>query len=311
MFRFATVFEQTGVEPDEGYMTVPLKGSNLLLLRDAKAPSLQFDSSKLDVGLVTRNQLSSVSSAISGQFLQWGLVAEDSTKAYSAALYANVNSAFGSRLYFVTGKSQGVAPLYAVDGKSRLKLDVAILPPDIHTVAFRFLQCLDASGKMRAVTRWDTSDAQWLLNKLNWAYGPQANISFDLVDAAWARVPTQLNLPLTETGFRKDVASLRHPQADLTIFFVGKTYEGGKKSGQYFDDLSSAVLADDAAGMPVMKGSDPFLVSLAHEVAHFLGTDRTGQPTGHPPGNNNVLADGIQSGRLGRKLVALITGAKL
>ncbi len=307
MIRFAAILKETGVEPNEGYIATGLGGSNLLSVHDAKTLDLRFDHNKLEVRQVTRDQLARVSTVLSEQFLRWGLLAEDSAKAYSAAMYASVNSALHSRLFLVTGKVSGTTQIQAVDGMSRPKLDVLVLPPRVFTVAFRFVQHLDAFNNMTPVTNLNPSDARWLINKLNWTYGPQANLSFTLVDADWATVDRQLAEPLSEQAFINYVAGLRNQRADLTIFFVGR-WKGGEAGGTFYADLNSAVVESNPKTLPVTAGSDPFIVNLAHEVAHFLLYDRLGYLPNHPDTDGVLLSTGIQSSRLSRQLVAQITG---
>lgn len=222
MIRFAQIFKETGVEPNEGYMTVGLGGSNLLAIHDANKVDLRYDRTRLDVHEVHRDQLARVSGVISDQFLKWGLVSEDSAKAYSFAMLGFLSSAVHSRLFLVSGKAPGSTPIEAVDGASRLKLSVVVLEAQVFSVALRFLQSLSATNTMTPATAYTPSDARWLINKLNWTFAPQANISFSLADADWTRVDRQFGDQFGDAAFKSSLVPLRNQHADLTVFFVGK-----------------------------------------------------------------------------------------
>ncbi|MFL5243874.1 MAG: hypothetical protein ACJ8FY_17365 [Gemmataceae bacterium] len=60
--------------------------------------------------------------------------------------------------------------------------------------------------------------------------------------------------------------------ADVTVYLVGRY--SGKSAGTTFPDLSpkgiAVVLDDKCTGIPVAKGDDPFILTLAHELVHFV-----------------------------------------
>jgi hypothetical protein len=310
MFRFATIYKETGVEPEEGYMAVGLKGSNLLAVMgvdESKTLDLRFDSSKFDMQAVTREGLARISGVLSEQFLRWGLVADDSAKNYWGVVPAFVTGARRARLFLVTGKVPGTFPITAVNGAAQVKLTVVVLSRARYSVAFRFVQHLDTSNRMTDLTPWNPSDARWLTNKLNWIYGPQANITFSLADADWAKVNKHFDGPVAEDAFKKLILGSRGQAADLAIFFVDK-WKGGEAAGTYYADTKSAVVESNPADLPVMPGYDPIVVNLAHEVAHFLLYEELGYLPNHPHNTKNLLSDALQSSRLGKSTLSQITG---
>ena len=164
-----------------------------------------------------------------------------------------------------------------------------MLSPKYFDIAFRFLQLRDDSGNV-SKTQWGPSDARWLISKLNWIYGPQSNISFRLADADWVNVDVKadamdLNKPLQGADFLKHAAGSKSKTANLSVFFVRNYLTVDKRgfSETFLDENISVV--EDKPLLPVTQGADPFLVNLAHEVAHFLrfeeeGTREDDHPTG-------------------------------
>jgi hypothetical protein len=300
MHSFTAVFKETGVDPLNRFMVVGLRSANVVVLHDAKGVDLRVDNKKLEVHQVTREQGNNVLSAFYDQFIKWNLVAEDSMKAYWGAMHNSLNFGLHSRLLFVTGKVPGLTEIKAVYRGIPLTLEVAVVPHLFFTVAFKFLQHLDESGNMKVMTPWEPSDGRWLINKLNWIYGPQANITFEMVEADWVKIDKSLDQPLSEKNFLNYVVKQKNKRADLTIFFVGR-WKGGEASGTYFANEQAAVVEGNPND-PVGPGADPFLVTLAHEVAHFL-TFEQDSVTFHHDRPNVLLSTGLQSTKLDKQLV--------
>lgn len=161
-------------------------------------------------------------------------------------------------------------------------------------------------------TQWGPSDARWLISKLNWIYGPQSNISFRLADADWVNVDVKadamdLNKPLQGADFLKHAAGSKSKTANLSVFFVRNYLTVDKRgfSETFLDENISVV--EDKPLLPVTQGADPFLVNLAHEVAHFLRFEEEGtREDDHHNRPNVLLSRGVQSARLDKQLVKKI-----
>jgi hypothetical protein len=311
MQRFNELSKETGVDLLNSFMVVGLKGANLLLLQDAHELDLRYDRHSLDVSLVTQQTAGAVSNLLRGQFVRWNLMDEDSADSYWGAMHASLRFSKHSRLLLVSGKSAGVTSLSAVSGRTKVDLEVAVLSPKYFNVAFRFLQLRDDSGNV-GKTQWGPSDSRWLVNKLNWVYGPQANISFQLADSDWVNVDVNaasvdVTQPLQGTDFLKYVAGSKSKNADLTVFFVQKYITVDKRGfSETFLDQNICVV-EDKPPLPVIKGADPFLVDLAHEVAHFLRFDENPIPLDdHHNRPNVLLSRAIQSARVDKELVKKI-----
>jgi hypothetical protein len=281
-------------------MVVGLGDANLVGLHDAKGFDLRFDRGKLDVFQVTRDQVSRVSTILHDQFIKWNLVDEESARSYWGSMYNTLNHTSHSRLLFVNGKKNGLSEIAAVSGSTSVKIEVAVVPHLSFTVAFKFLQHLDESGQMKTLTPWDPSDGQWLIKKLNWIYGLQANISFELLDSEWVRVDKVLGEPLGEAAFLNFVVDKKNKNADLNVFLVGR-WKGGEAGGTYFANEKAAVVEGNPTD-PVAPDSDPFLVTLAHEVAHFLTFEQV-SAVFHHNRPDVLLSSGIQSSRLDKQLL--------
>jgi hypothetical protein len=301
MPRFGEVFRETGVDAASRFVVVGLGSSNVVALHDAKSVDLRFDQKKVDVRIIQRGNVSRVANAMYDQFARWGLFNEEASKNYQMALSSALLRSQSSLLW-VTGRTRGLHEVQVISGGVTLKLEVAVVPSLSFTLAFRFLQHLDDSNTMKSFTSWEPSDAPWLLNKLNWTYRMQANISFDKADADWVKVNQILGEPLGDKGFLNFVAPGKNASADLNVFLVGR-WKGGEAGGTYFAEVKSAVVEGTADPTdPVTAGDDRFLVTLAHEVAHFLTYEQESAIFHH--GRPNVLlSTEIEGGRIDKELL--------
>ncbi len=259
MARFASIFKETGVDPANQFMVVGLRGLNLVALHDAKGfdvRDLRYDTKTLEIREVTRDQVHRVSSALSEQFISWNLQDEESAKSYWGVMHTALGT-LNSRLLAVTGKARGSTEIKGVHGRTILRMEVAVVPQTSFTVAFKFLQHLDESNTMKSVTQWEPSDARWLINKLNWIYGPQANITFEMTGADWVKVNQVLGEPLNDKAFLNYVVQEKNDSADLNIFFVGR-WKGGEAGGTYFSDKQVAVVEGNPKSLPVTRTPIPF-----------------------------------------------------
>ena len=58
--------------------------------------------------------------------------------------------------------------------------------------------------------------------------------------------------------------------ADVTVFLVGKWSGRGDAGGTFFRDPGDVIALDDKPAIPVVEGNDVFIVTLAHELVHFV-----------------------------------------
>jgi hypothetical protein len=75
-----------------------------------------------------------------------------------------------------------------------------------------------------------------------------------------------------------------------------------------FPDKGICVVEDAAATeLPVVKGSDAFVVNLAHEVAHFLNYKQgSGERNIHHDRQGILLSSKLQSARMDSGVVGLV-----
>ena len=304
-----------GVDQENKFMVVGLKGINFFRLMDAKDCSFHYDRSTLDIQPVTQATIGRLSLAMGMQFDQWEIFGNEARKGFMGALHHSLAFHPHSQLYVVTGKIAGTGEVTVTHkGSGPEKFLVAVLSSKSYDLAFNFLQCRNASGKMISRTSWTPVDGQTMLDTLNRVYGPQTNITFDLKSADWVKIEKDLGNPLSEASFRSNgVAQNNNGSADLNLYFVDKWVRQGnsEKFGSYLPDLKVALLEDDLGFLPVTQGADPFAVLLAHEVAHFLQNAQVaeqgrGKATGHVAGQNVLFCEDIESTKINRALVESI-----
>lgn len=218
------------------------------------------------------------------------------------------------QLYLVTGKVSGLYTIKAVHSRFKFEFEVNVVSREYFTVAFKFLRHLDKDGKMTSRTIWNPSDARFLINNLNLIYSPQANVIFNNIGADWIEVGEKLGEDRLESQVFLDlIVGQKNKKADLNIFFVGNYGVNSNEArkvvtGTYFTSEKSLVVDDkpDKTRVIATADSEPFLVTLAHEVAHFL-VDMNGlsEKFIHHSRNNILLSENIESTKIDRNLVKL------
>ncbi|GLC24757.1 hypothetical protein [Roseisolibacter agri] len=303
MPRFTALQSATGFDPLRNFLVVGEGRSSFLLLHDARVENLKFDATKLDVRAVTRTDYSRYAHVLQDQFMAWGLVAEESARGFAGAMHAAATYGGLAHLLSVRGKVRSQSRIRATRRGVTAELHVAVVPQKMVTVAFRFVQHRDASGAMITLSRWTPYDRRRLSNMLNWVYGPQLNVTFDVVDADWARVDQHLGHPIDDEAFLRHIVGKKHPSADLTVFFLGNGWKSQKSevAGTMFYEEGAAVVVDDSQ-IPVTDGADRFAVTLAHEVAHYLRDAQSGF-RGHHDRPGVLLSGGTESTVLDKQLV--------
>jgi hypothetical protein len=230
------------------------------------------------------------------------LAIEDARKALWSAMYAILHNHPGN-LLLVSGRRPGWSKIKATHGGKTTLLEVAVTRPLWIDVAFRFLRHRDAGGGLVPDTRWSPDDAARFVGTLNWICGPQANVAFDLWDAAWITLDQAPHQPISRHVFLHDIASQKPSGPDLTVFLVG-TWGGGESGhsgGTFFNDEDVAVVDDQPSHPEITAPIDVFMLSMAHEILHYLRKERGF--FGHHDRPNVLLSSGIQSLRLDKQLV--------
>ena len=304
MPRFTALQRATGFDPLRNFLVVGERRSSFVLLHDARVENLRFDATKLEVRAVARTDFPRYANVLQDQFITWGLVSEESARAFVGAVHGAATYGGGqAHLLSVRGKVRSQSRIRATRRGVTTEVLVAVVPQKVVTVALRFVQHRDASGAMVTLSRWTPSDRRVLTNKLNWVYGPQLNVTLDVVDAEWARVDAHLGHPIDDATFLRHIVHKKHPSADLTVFFLGNGWKSNKSevAGTMFYDEDAAVVVDDA-DIPVTEGTDPFVVTLAHEVAHYLRDAQSGF-RGHHDRPGILLSGGTESTVLDKQLL--------
>jgi hypothetical protein len=297
----------TGIGVESGYtdMTtspffiVPSRGSNILVLLSGHGYRVRPGDSRLGF-----NELSSkeVGGAVREYVSGLKYLTKDGTEGAYKELWTRCHNMMhiGARIFSIGGKGSGLSYVEASGSKDKLRVDVAILPPKTFKVAFRCLQHPDGNN-MKNATEHSPEEAKSIIAKVNAIFVPQVNIAFEAVDSRWT-VTQPLNQPISEAGFRAYILKDKSDIADITVFLVGK-WKGKDTdpNGTYFKDEKVAVV-DDKPSHPEKVKADGFLLTLSHELAHFLQDRRN--LVGHHSRDKVLLSTGIQSTLIDKQLVA-------
>lgn len=330
MLEFKEVLKETGLDAFRSFMTVGLDRTNLVVLRDAKDFHPR-QNGNIVVTEVNDKTLTQVSNILTFQFNKlWGISGDD-VKRYMAAMHSFVRSPHADRLLAVSGKMIGETKIRAVNGRAGINLNLSILDHLDFDVAFRFVGLRDESGNVDlGTTEKSSSDAPSFIEKLNWVYGFQTNVSFRLADVYDVKVQIprrgdkdqdnsqliaslQKGGPLTGSAFLKYVLAQKSEKADFTVFLVRKYLDDDKMGiSKTFWKEDACVIEDhpELDGVAVPYGYDPFLVNLAHEVAHYLIDDKRGDDKllGHHERQDVLLSQLSQTTKIDKLLVDLING---
>lgn len=320
MLEFKEVFKETGVDLRSSSMIVGSRTSNLVILQDAEGYRLDPKPPKIDVIQVNPTTRNQVFNALILQFKSWGVSDSD------AKTYMSVAQTLLSRfpILSVTGKMAGDTTITAKKGSATIPLKVTVLDHLDFDVAFKFVALRDESGNDLGTTEMKPSDADSFIDKLNWIYGLQANVSFRLTEADVAKVQIAgagtdglvqslaKGGPLTGQAFLNFVVDKKSDKADFTVFFV-RNYISVDKIGfseTFWSEDACVVIDHPETSIVVPYGYDAFLVNLAHEVAHYLIDTKRGNASkdDHHSRQNILLSSSSQTTRLDKSLVDLING---
>ncbi|MBY0317984.1 MAG: hypothetical protein K2X72_04620 [Reyranella sp.] len=307
MPRFVQFLQHSGVYAEQDFMIVPRPGFNLVCLRDSKDVRLSHDS-RLQVTDVGFDDVEHV--ALEYINYRYGKKKsqerDDQLLRLRTGLFATARPDGLARGYKVTANGKGIPELKATRGNISVKLDVGLLPRKDFKIAFRFLRQLDASGKEIEATRWKPEHVPWMLDRLNWTFGAQANIFFTSVDASWFTVKKAMGPKIMRDVFRKEIVPHKIDGA-LTCFLVGGyDAQATEAAGEYLDDEQVFVVVDD--GNPaVFDYGEAFIGVMAHEIGHFLHHQRKIGGSGHHSRGGVLLSSGMESLGLDKALVTDLT----
>jgi len=281
--KFIPVWQELGADhwPESpAKIMVPLakpRGeSRLVLLEESKGLKWTTANSNVEVAVVAKDE---TLHALNSYLVNLSLAKAD-RESLLGAFQARVTSSLsnGGQLLSVTGRSVGQSSIKA----GSTLLNVVVTKAIDYDITFKFLRCLNDDGTMIDATTHKPSEVDGWINQLHWILGSQANIWFVSTDRRTFDIPKQLGFPLKKATINsvKEFADEMDHSADVTVYLVGR-YIGDSSSGTTFPNLSSQgdiciVLDDKCKEIPVVKGDDPFILTLAHELVHFV-LDRRGQ----------------------------------
>lgn len=299
MPTFKEVLPETGV-PQDNFMVVPHEGENLVWIAGARGGSVSLShDGRISVQQVSSSQIGKIADEY---VLRHGANLADGTRKQLWASMLSILQYNPGNLFQVKGKTPGWSHIKATHRGKSITMDVAVTRRNWIDVAFRFVRHKTGSGTA-ADTQYTPDDAPRMIEALNWIYGPQVNVRFDLWDAEWVTLDQAPGQPVSGQMFLGKIAPARPSGPDVTVFLLGKWGGGasGHSNGTSFYDLESIVVTDDPSHLEIPQNIDPFNLTLAHELAHHLRYARGF--TGHHDRPNVLLSNGIQSLRLDKQLV--------
>jgi hypothetical protein len=289
----------TGV-PQDNYIVVPHDSYNVVWLEGVKGSVSFTHDSKTSISKVTKDNASRIAESISRNHTSGHKSGGDYNKELLARMLALVNSNPGQTLA-IAGKKPGFGTVtFTADGKT-YKAETGVTTQSPISVGFRFLQHTDGSTKV-ADTAYTPKDAAGWIATLNRIYGPQANVIFDLVDTDWVTLASAASQPIGKDFFLKSIA-VTPAKGKVNLHLVGKWGGGssGHSRGTYFDETGIAVITDQPGQDEIPQGIDPFMLTMAHELLHFI-REKRGMPKGHPGRDNILLSSKIQTLRIDKQM---------
>lgn len=302
MTKFTGIGSETGYsdKSTKPFFIVPSRGVNLLVLRNGKGCRVRPGDSRLAFNELSLREVNgAVRDYVYGMRYLGTNEAEETFKELWTRCHTWMN--IGARIFAIGGKGRGLSYVEAAPEKGeKIRVDVAILPHKSFTVAFRMLQHKDGD-RVRPATLHTPDQAPDLIAKLNSVFVPQLNTKFELADSRWT-VTEPLHQPITEAVFQEYILKDKHPTADVTVFFVGR-WKGKDThpNGTYFTEHDVAAI-DDKPIHPEQITIAPVLMTLCHELGHFLQDRRT--LVGHHGRPEVLLSSGIQGTLIDKQLVA-------
>lgn len=298
MPRLTEIVPNSGV-PQDNYIVVPYQSYNVVRLEGAKGGLSYSHDSKVTVQKVTRDNAGKIAESISRNHASGHKSGGDYHKELLAQMQALVSNNPGQTLA-IYGRKPGFGKLTVTADGSSYKAEVGVTQQATVNIGFRFLQHTDGKGKV-ADTAYTPNDAAGWIVTLNRIYGPQANLIFDLVDAEWVTLDSAPSQPIGKDLFLKSIA-VTPQKKNVNMHLVGR-WEGTAthSRGTYFNGTGVAVITDKPGQNEIPKGIDPFMLTMAHELLHFI-RERRGMPEGHPSRDGILLSSKIQSLRIDKQM---------
>jgi hypothetical protein len=297
MAAFSELWPFGGVGPWGGsvFMMLPTGGANLVILEGASLRHLDYDRNKFNLTVVTNENQLKVG------------------KGLHAEVAAHLKGALGGlkkdAQLLIVRKSRGTEDNVTVGKGGSVKLQVGMCPPRRYKLAFKFMQH-DTSTRP---SKWKPEHAKGWVEKLNAIYGAQANIMFEMAETPdYFTVPTALGQPITNKAFeahivghKSKVTTEKGKPPVLTVFLVGKWKDDGDHpNGTFFFEHDVAVLTDEPTHSNPDIGTEPLVLTLAHEVAHFILQHRGFRNQSHHHSRAGILhSTASQSARFDKQLI--------
>jgi hypothetical protein len=231
-----------------------------------------------------------------------------------------VGTAGDGKLFVVKGNLAGLMTLQAGDTTK----DIEVISPARYTVSFRFLlQPKEVSDSSPSIwTKHTISEVDAWVSNLNWIFGSQANITFQLGTAQGFHAQDTLFPSLghgqMEENFYNPKDSnrdYRDKNANFTVFVVGPfNYEGNAKvhaATNHPDDGGSwvTVIADDPVYDRIDYPPSRFIPVLCHELSHAIRKDYD-DFDGDPEGISSLKKQNTKIGPLLRDALLHPPGSK-
>jgi hypothetical protein len=267
--KFIPVWQVLGAEnwPDsQSKVMIPRDKPRLILVEGAKGRASPAGG-HLDAAKLGKDE---VLHALNGYLADLSL-SQDDQKVLLGALQSRITQSLanGGQLLSVTGKLAGPTSITA----DKVTLKVIVADAATYEVAFKFLRHLDDDGNMTDATLRAPAEVDGWIKKLNWILGAQANVWFTSKQRKTFDVGRVLG-SVSEKVMRNnsEFADAIETSADVTVYLVGKFVDAAGRTMQNFDGKKNiAVVVDDkCTGVPVVKGDEPFILTLAHELVHFV-----------------------------------------
>lgn len=280
------------------FLMVPFRGLGLLLLNKGKGFRVRPADSRLKLNELSKKEVSPTLREFLAQYRRTD-ESEDLFKELWGISQRCIE--FGWRMFSVKGAGKGFTSVKAANGRTDLKVEVAICERKSFKVAFRFLRHKQDSGRLEPATTWKPEDAAGMVRMVNDIFAPQVNIYFHLEDTDWCTTQP-LHQPIGDAAFQHYIVQHKSDKTDVTVFLAGK-WKGKDThpNGTYYSDHKVAVVADKPQHVEGTDG-DSFALTLSHELAHFVQHGR--KLMGHHDRDKVLLSRKVQSPLLDKQLVA-------
>jgi hypothetical protein len=297
MAAFRELWPLGGVGTWKGsvFMMLPKDGANLVILEGASLGELDYDGNKFVLKKITNENHLTVGKGLHEEV--------------AARLKPALGALKKDSLLVLVRKSRGTEDNITVGKGGSVKLQVGMCPPRSYSLAFRFLQ----HDKNTQPSKWKPQDAEAWLTKLNAIYGAQANITFKMAEKPdYFTVDTVLTQPINNKAFAAHIVGHKSkitPEKGkppvLTVFLVGKWKDDGDHpNGTFFPEHNVTILTDEPTHPGLDAGTDPLVLTLAHEAAHYILEHRGFRNQSHHHDRPGILhSTGIQSARFDKQLI--------